>query len=82
MLAEEVKLLCKDAKEIRTEDLEAAVSLVKERANTTTDLWGLMSYLFFSPKEYDEKDLKKIKKDGLNRICSKVISLAEERKAI
>ena len=79
MLAEEVKLLCKDAKEIRMEDLETAVSLVKERANTTTDLWGLMSYLFYSPREYGEKDLKKIKKDGLARICSKIISLAEER---
>tara|TARA_Y100000766_G_C18911112_1_gene608414 strand:+ start:401 stop:1891 length:1491 start_codon:yes stop_codon:yes gene_type:complete len=79
VLAEEVKLLCKDAREIRMDDLKNAVSLVKERANTTTDLWGLMSYLFFSPREYDEKDLKKIKKEGLNRICSKIISLAEER---
>ena len=78
VLAETVKIVKKDANEIGGDRLETAIGLVKERANTTADLWGLMNYLFFSPKEYCEKDLKKIKKDGLNRICSKIISLAEK----
>ncbi len=78
IIAEEVKILCEDAREVGREELETAVGLIKKRANTTTDLWGLMRYLFFSPKEYDEKDLKKIKKHGLKRICSKIVTLAQE----
>ena len=31
--------------------------------------------MFFDPKEYDKKSLKKIKKDGLDKICSEIISL-------
>ena len=34
-----------------------------------------MEYLFFDPQEYDDKSLKKIKKDGLDKICSEIISL-------
>ena len=49
--------------------------MVKERANTILELWGLLEYLFFEPKEYDDKSLKKIKKDGLDKICSEITSL-------
>jgi len=57
------------------EQLVEAVGMVKERANTVSELWGLLEYLFFDPKEHDEKSLKKIKKDGLDKICSEIISL-------
>ena len=36
-----------------------AIDLVKERATTLVDLWTLAEYLFFSPKQYNEKARKK-----------------------
>ena len=56
-----------------------AITLVKERANTVSDLWGLVSYLFFDPTNYDEKSLKKISKDGLEKIVSEIISQCKKR---
>ena len=73
-LAEILKGLNKSASKIVKERLVDAVSLVKERANTISDLWGLVSYLFFDPTSYDEKSLKKISKDGLEKIVSEIIS--------
>ena len=35
------------------------VGLVKERANLSSDLWGLCHYFFEAPKTYNEKGLKK-----------------------
>ena len=73
-LAEILKGLNKSASKIVKERLVDAVSLVKERANTVSDLWGLVSYLFFDPTSYDERSLKKISKDGLEKIVSEIIS--------
>ena len=73
-LAEILKGLNKGASKIVKERLVDAVSLVKERANTVSDLWGLVSYLFFDPTSYDERSLKKISKDGLEKIVSEIIS--------
>ena len=39
--------------------LENAIGLVKERASTVNELWGLSEYLFLT-KSYDEKSLKRI----------------------
>ena len=73
-LAEILKGLNKSASKIVKERRVDAVSLVKERANTVSDLWGLVSYLFFDPTSYDERSLKKISKDGLEKIVSEIIS--------
>jgi len=78
-LAELLKGLNKNAGEIVKEKLVDAVALVKERANTVSDLWGLASYLFFDPTSYHEKSLKKISKDGLEKIVSEIISQCEKR---
>jgi glutamyl-tRNA synthetase len=78
-LAELLKGLNSNAGEIVKERLVDAVSLVKERANTVSDLWGLVSYLFFGPKSYDEKSLKKISRDGLEKIVSEIISQCKKR---
>ena len=59
--------------------LTKSIGLVKERANTVSDLWGLISYLFFDPTSYDEKSLKKISKDGLENIVSEIISQSKKR---
>ena len=80
-LAELLKGLNKNADEIVKEKLVDAVTLVKERANTVSDLWGLVSYLFFDPISYDEKSLKKISKDGLENIVSEIISQCKKRES-
>ena len=74
-LVEELQGLNVLARKTNKERLAEAVGMVKERANTVSELWGLLEYLFFDPKEYDKKSLKKIKKDGLDKICSEIISL-------
>ena len=78
-LAELLKSLNNNAREIVKEKLADAVTLVKERANTISDLWGLVSYLFFDPTSYDEKSLKKISKDGLEKIVSEIISQSKKK---
>ena len=80
-LAELLKGLNRNAGEIVKEKLVDAVTLVKERANTISDLWGLVRYLFFDPKSYDEKSLKKISKDGLEKIVSEIVSQCKKRES-
>ena len=80
-LAELLKDLNKNAGEVVKEKLVEAVTLVKERANTVSDLWGLASYLFFDPTSYDEKSLKKISKDGLEKIVSEIVSQCKKRES-
>ena len=80
-LAELLKSLNKNAGEIVKEKLVDAITLVKERANTVSDLWGLASYLFFDPASYDEKSLKKVSKDGLEKIVSEIISQCKKRES-
>ena len=78
-LVECLQGLNKGADEIIKEKLIEAVALVKERANTVTELWGLVSYLFFDPTSYDEKSLKKISKEGLEKIVSQIINQCKKR---
>ena len=51
-----------------------AIDLVKERATTLIDLWALAEYLFFSPKQYNEKVRKKVSLE----VVKKLIALCEE----
>ena len=76
-LVDELQALNISAQKTERKRLAEAIGIVKERANTVSELWGLLEYLFLDPKEYDEKSLKKIKKDGLDKICAKIISLCE-----
>ncbi len=76
-LVDKIQDLDISAQKIERKQLAEATGMVKERANTVSELWGLMEYLFLDPKGYDEKSLKKIKKDGLDKICSKIILLCE-----
>ena len=74
-LVNELQDLNISAQKPNKERLTEAVGMVKERANTVSELWGLLEYLFFEPIEYDDKSLKKIKKEGLDKICSEITSL-------
>ena len=80
-LADLLESLNKEASEIVKERLIEAIDLVKERANTVSDLWGLISYLFFDPTSYDEKSLKRISRDGLEKIVSEIISQCKKRES-
>ena len=74
-LVNELQALNISAQKTNKERLTEAIGMVKERANTVSELWDMLEYLFFDPQEYDDKSLKKIKKDGLDKICSEIISL-------
>jgi len=78
-LAKLLRNLNSSAAETEESKLTKSIGLVKERANTVSDLWGLISYLFFDPTSYDEKSLKKISKDGLENIVSEIISQCKKR---
>ena len=80
LLVEELQSLNVSARKTNKVRLAEAIGLVKERANTVSELWSLVKYLFFEPKDYDEKSLKKIKKDGLDKICSEIISFCRNTK--
>ncbi|MDC3156161.1 glutamate--tRNA ligase family protein, partial [bacterium] len=45
-----------------------AIDLVKERATTLVDLWVLAEYLFFSPKQYNEKVRKRVSLEVVNKL--------------
>ena len=78
-LVELLQNLNSDAEKIEKKKLVEAVKLVKERANTVSHLWELISYLFFDPSIYDEKSLKKISKYDLEKIVSKLVSSCNDK---
>ncbi|MDE5730087.1 MAG: glutamate--tRNA ligase, partial [Alistipes sp.] len=45
--------------EVSDELAGRAAGIMKERATLTTDLWGLTSFFFVAPTEYEEKQTKK-----------------------
>ena len=61
------------------ENLEKAIGLVKQRANTVKDLWMLSEYFFVAPNNYESKSVKKINKPGLSKILVKIADLAASK---
>jgi glutamyl-tRNA synthetase len=59
LLCEIVKLF-PETKMLENTRLLLAVSLVKDRAETILDFWGLMKYLFYAPEMFDEKAVRKL----------------------
>lgn len=55
--------------------LEKIVSLLKERAVFSKDLWFLGQYFFEAPKEYNEKNVRKQWKENSGLILSELIDL-------
>ena len=47
-----------------------AIELVKERATTLVDLWALAEYLFFSPKQYNDKARNKVSLEVVNKLIT------------
>jgi glutamyl-tRNA synthetase len=63
-LASRVKAISDDELNISDEDLEKAVSMLKERVSKVDEILTMGSFFFEDPKEYDEKALKKWKSDS------------------
>lgn len=55
--------------------LEKIMSLIKERADFVSDLWSLGGYFFTSPKEYNEKAVKKQWKEGTHELMQHVAQI-------
>ena len=73
-LLNDILELMPSLKELDQLKLIKAIGLVKERATTLVDLWALAEYLFFSPKQYNEKARKKVSLE----VVKKLIVLCEE----
>jgi len=58
-------------------DLGRIVSLVKERASFTNELWDQSSVFFEAPQYFDEKDSTKAFKAGTPRLLQNVIDILE-----
>lgn len=69
MLAQELQLILK-AQDINVENSFVAkvCNELKERATFVSDMWEEGKYFFVSPKEYDEKTLRKKWKDNIPEI--------------
>lgn len=59
--------------------VEKVAGLVKDRANLTTDLYGLADFFFVAPEKYDEKAAKNWKEDT-SGLMQQVISVIENVK--
>ncbi|MFD0964652.1 glutamate--tRNA ligase [Pseudofulvibacter geojedonensis] len=57
------------------EYITKVVSLIKERAVFTTDLWDLSSFFFEAPTEYDAKALKKAIKEDTPVLLNELIEI-------
>lgn len=51
------------------------VGLIKERANFVSDFWGLSSFFFEAPKDYNPKALKKAFKEDTADILQQVVHI-------
>lgn len=60
-----------------TSYIQSVISLIKERADFVSDLWGLGSYFFKSPTTYDEKAVKKQWKEDTPKLMQKVLEILE-----
>ena len=73
-LLNDILELMPSLKDLDQMKLIKAIDLVKERATTLVDLWTLAEYLFFSPKQYNEKARKKVSLE----VVKKLVALCEE----
>ena len=53
--------------------IKSVVSLIKERAVFVKDFWGLSSYFFKRPEEYNEKAVKKQWREGTSDLINELI---------
>ncbi len=61
--------------EIDVDYISLVIGLVKERATFIGDFWGLCSFFFTAPKNYDEKASKKALKEDTKGLMQELISI-------
>ncbi len=67
------------SKNIETDlNIEDIVSLVRERAIFTLDLWHLSSFFFISPESYDDKSVKKAWKEDSAELMYELIRIVSD----
>ena len=78
-LASRVKSISEDEKVQQAYDdfLEQVISMVKERVSKVDEIMEMGSFFFEDPKEYDEKALKKWKKDSADLVSQYKEKIAE-----
>ncbi len=78
-LASRVKSISEDEKVQQADDdfLEQVISMVKERVSKVDEIMEMGSFFFEDPKEYDEKALKKWKKDSADLVSQYKEKIAE-----
>lgn len=79
IISKEIKI--EDNSILNEEKLKKIISLIKERANLTTDFFTLSEYFFISPKNFDEKALKKQKKENSFQIlkdCTQILENCDD----
>jgi glutamyl-tRNA synthetase len=80
-LAELFQKQFEESRESRNDKLDdidyvtRVISLIKERATFVSDFWGLGSYFFVAPEEYDAKAAKKAWKVGTADLMEKVTGI-------
>jgi glutamyl-tRNA synthetase len=70
--------LAKKGIHIEKKDVQKIVSSIKERAVFVDDFWELAAYFFETPKEYDEKAVKKSWKAGTKELMQELIPVISE----
>lgn len=65
-------VLCEHGIEVSDELAGRVAGIMKERATLTADLWGLTSFFFVAPDEYEEKQTKKYWKGDNPAILSEL----------
>ncbi|APZ45697.1 glutamate--tRNA ligase [Polaribacter reichenbachii] len=60
------------------EDVKKIVSTVKERAVFVDDFWGLATFFFETPQEYDSKSLKRSWKEGTTDLIKELIPVISQ----
>jgi len=53
------------------------VRMMKDRVNFVSELWGLCSFFFFPPVEYDEKTVKKRWKEDSATVMTELAAVLE-----
>jgi glutamyl-tRNA synthetase len=62
----------------KEEELDKIAELIKPRLEDLNDIFNTSRFFFIKPKEYPEKQVKKLKKTGFNEVIESLVSIVEK----
>ena len=62
----------------KEEELDKIAELIKPRLEDLNDIFNTSRFFFIRPKEYPEKQVKKLKKTGFNEVIESLVSIIEK----